>query len=93
MSRPLKSFDVSSITTISKGISILKNELLDLKSIARDTDFGDEKETLQFSNNIIFLKTYYDRLEVLIRARINQQATSGKMGRRPNKRTGKNKHK
>lgn len=65
--RPLRSIDVRSIIDLDRLYNLLFEELADLEKIASKTDFDNKEHTDQFARNIVFLKTYYERIEELIR--------------------------
>lgn len=67
MSRPLRSFDVSHLHCVADVLEVLGTELQDLQSIAAETDFSKPDQADQFVRNVAFLKSYYERAEVLIR--------------------------
>lgn len=67
MCRALKSFNVVSLVTVSDVLRAIDIELADLAAIATETDFSDPAQSAQFARNVDYLKTYYERAEVLIR--------------------------
>lgn len=71
MCRALKSVDVSQFKTIDEALNALEIELLDLKDIATSTDFSVPAQADQFSRNVTFIKSYYDRAEHLLREGMN----------------------
>lgn len=67
MCRPLKSFNVNQLSTVTEVLRAIDQELTDLRSIAAETDFSDPTHAAQFSRNVLYLKTYYERAEALLR--------------------------
>ena len=68
MCRPLKSYYVEGMGSQKKVLDTLRDQLRDLEAIAADTDFSDAAQSEQFSRNVISVKSYYERLESLIRS-------------------------
>ena len=76
MCRPLRCFDGSVLGSVWEVLRAIDRELAELAEIAGETDFDDPAHAEQFVRNVAFLKTYYERAEVLIRERA-QPATGG----------------
>lgn len=81
MSRPLRNFDVASLRSVPEVLRALDRELADLGAIAAETDFDNPEHAEQFKRNVLFLKTYYERAEALIRGQYHQP-TRPTLGRR-----------
>lgn len=71
MCRALKSVDARQFKSVNEVLEALETELLDLKGIAKDTDFSVPAQADQFSRNVTFIKSYYDRAEHLLREEMN----------------------
>lgn len=67
MCRPLKSVNVRQFTELKELLKAIDGELAEMQKIAADTDFGDPAHAAQFSRNVIYLKTYFEHCERLIR--------------------------
>lgn len=74
MCRPLRSFDVLVLSSVPDVLRAIDSELIELEQIAAETDFDNPAHAAQFERNVAFLKTYYERAEVLIRERAQPAA-------------------
>ncbi|CAK0780888.1 hypothetical protein CCP4SC76_7630002 [Gammaproteobacteria bacterium] len=70
MCRPIKSVDVRQFATVADVLQAISDQLVELSQIAAETDFENPDHADQFYRNVIFLKTYYERCESLIRHEI-----------------------
>lgn len=64
--RPLKSVNFNKFKTSLEILREIQAQIDELKEIAVHTNFDDEKESDQFSRNVLFLKSYFETYERLL---------------------------
>ena len=67
MERALTSVNVAGIASVKEAVPALRTALRELRDIAAEADLGDPDQAEQFKRNIRYLKSYYERIEVLLR--------------------------
>ena len=65
--RPLAAFDVEELTSVDEALMMLDANIEDLMTMSKDQATFNPKEIWILDKNILFLKSYCDRLEALIR--------------------------
>lgn len=65
--KPLQSVNFYGLTTPREVLKKLDEQLLELATIAGETDFADAGQVEQFMRNIVFVKGYFERFERLVR--------------------------
>ena len=64
--RPLAAFDVQELDSVDDALLMLDANIEDLMTMTSGQVVFDTKEIWVLDKNILFLKTYCDRLEALI---------------------------
>lgn len=64
--RPLAPFNVQSLGSVDDALAMLDANLVDLADMCKDQPKFGPKEVWILDKNILFLKTFYDRVEALV---------------------------
>ena len=79
MCRPLQSVDVRKFKDVKETMKSIDAELGELAEIAAQTDFADAAHAAQFARNVVYLKTYFEHCERLIREQQDNERSSGSL--------------
>lgn len=64
--RPLAAFDVQELDSVEDALAMLDANIEDLMTMSKDQLLYGPKECWILDKNVLVLKTYCDRIEVLI---------------------------
>lgn len=74
--KPLRSIDVQGMTNTRNVLAELKRNLSELRGMVQTSELVDPAERQTLSINTIYLKTFYERAERLIRDRVDTLKSS-----------------
>ncbi len=67
--RNLPNYDIGGIATPEQGLELIRQNLIIMKDIARETNFSIPEQRDAFFRNIGFIKQYYERVDYLLAMR------------------------